>query len=334
MNDRALAKTQGSELATVESRPSTMLQFTPEQSQIIRDMCANGASESEFAFLMEIAKARGLNPLLKQIHFVKRWDGQKKRDVWAAQVGIDGFRSIANKTGYYDGQDEPEYGPLNDKGFPQWAKVRVWRKGVSRPFVGLAYWAEFVQTKSDGHPTRFWQEMPLNQLAKCAESLGLRKAFPEELGGLYSPEEMGQAENDRHQLNPAQNISPHGQPDDYPEPESTEAYDLIAGKLATIRNGLDTCDSHRKAAALRAELGSKAAPQAARLTRDMQAARDGNLVGFDGLKELAKRWNYCDRQLAKLEAQYPAPPPVELEDKPEGELMDPAEEFQIDPSGL
>ncbi len=326
MTTAALAKQDNAPdaLARVEARPESMLHFTAEQSQIIRDMCANGATESEFAFLMEIAKLHGLNPLLKQIHFVKRWDKDKNRFVWAAQVGIDGFRSKAEKTGRYNGQDEPEYGPLNDKGFPQWAKVKVWRKGVSRPFVGLAFWAEYVQTTKEGNPTRFWREMPMNQLAKCAESLGLRKAFPDELGGLVTPEEMGQAENEPRQLSAAQNISPHGQPEDHPEPESTETYDLIAGKLATIRNGLDTCDSHRKAAALRAELGSKAAPQAARLTRDMQMAREGNLVGFDGLKELSKRWQHCDRQLAKLEVQYPAPP---LEDNSEGEPVDPAEDF-------
>ena len=76
---------------------------------MIRDTYANGATDSEFAVLMEVAKVRKLNPLLRQVHFVKRWDNQRKRDVWAVQIGIDGLRAVAQRTGEYDGQDEPEF---------------------------------------------------------------------------------------------------------------------------------------------------------------------------------------------------------------------------------
>jgi phage recombination protein Bet len=313
MTSDKLARADPTHLAAVPERPVSMLQFTPEQSQIIRDMCASGASESEFAFLMEIAKQTGLNPLLKQIHFVKRWDKEKNRFVWAAQVGIDGFRSKANKTGLYDGQDEPEFGPLNDKAFPQWARVKVWRKGVSRPFVGLAYWAEYVQTTKEGNPTRFWREMPMNQLAKCAEALGLRKAFPDELGGLYTPDEMGQADNDR----PREPHSPH---DDGSPPSETLDPDVAADliqRMTAAKEFLQVVDSYDKTLQLREILGSSS--RQSKLTKDVQAAKEARAITVDEHRELSKIWAHCNRQCAKLEKELAPSAEASFSDGPESE---------------
>ncbi len=330
MSKPDIAKAPVTSLALAASVPPM---FTPEQTQMIRDTYANGASAGEFAVLMEIAKARRLNPLLRQIHFVSRPDRDKGRDVWSAQVSIDGLRSVADRTGMYDGQDEAEH-EYDKEGLLTLSRVKVYRKGVSRPFVGVARWSEYVQTKRDGSPTRFWNTMAHTMLDKCAEALAMRKAFPEDTAGLYVPEEMQQMEGAVEltgQLTGATGgaHSPHGDKEDYPNPETDEHYDSIIGRLAMVRNGLDVCDSHRKAAALRAELGNKANPQGARLTRDMQMVREGNLVGFEGLKEIARRWNHCDRQLAKLEAQYLAPPAESADDanNPDGQYGDPAEYF-------
>jgi phage recombination protein Bet len=182
----AIVKQEGAPIAA-------RLEFSDDQRLMIRDMYAKGATDQEFSVLLEIASVRRLNPLLKQIHFVKRWDGKLKREVWAAQVSIDGLRAIAERTGRYDGQDEPEYIYENNK--LVCAKVKVYRKDWGRPAVGVAHWNEFVQTTKEGGPTRFWQQMPHVMLAKCAEAAGHRKAFPEDTSGLYIPEEMGQAEN-------------------------------------------------------------------------------------------------------------------------------------------
>lgn len=177
--------------------PAAPLTFTAEQRQMIRDSFANGATDGEFAVLMEIAKARRLNPLLRQIHFVKRWSAQGF--VWAVQVSIDGLRAIAERTGLYAGQDEPEF-IENPDGSLKLCKVRVWRKDWPRPAVGIAHWDEYVQTTKDKQtgkvrPNEMWARMRHVMLAKCAEALALRKAFPEDMSGLYTGDEMGQAEN-------------------------------------------------------------------------------------------------------------------------------------------
>lgn len=198
---------QGHTMAvTVERGAAAPLVFTDEQRQMIRDSFAGGASDEEFAVLMEIAKARRLNPLLKQVHFVARWDSQKGREVWSTQVSIDGLRAIAERTGIYAGQDEPEFIEAPD-GTLKACKVKVYRKDWERPAVGVAYFAEYVQTRWDKKAGKqvtssFWQRMPHTMLAKCAESLALRKAFPEDTSGLYTPEEMGQVDNDRPEVEP------------------------------------------------------------------------------------------------------------------------------------
>jgi phage recombination protein Bet len=165
--------------------------FTPEQERMILTQFLGGASKEEAHVLLEIVKRRKLDPFARQVYFVKRWDSQKREEVWAIQTSIDGLRSIAERTGKYDGQDDPVYGKDD---FGEFCKVRVYRKDWSagRAAVGTAYLAEFIQKKKDGTITQFWARMPRLMLAKCAEALAIRKAFPEDTGGLYVAEEMGE----------------------------------------------------------------------------------------------------------------------------------------------
>jgi len=162
--------------------------WSEEQKLIVRNSLANGASDSEFAVLWEMARARNLNPIKKEIYFVKRWDGQKKAEVWATQVSIDGLRLIAARSGEYDGQDDPEFEYKPDSTL-KLCKVRVYRKGISRPFVGVAHWDEFAQYTREGKLTSMWAQKSHVMLSKAAEAQALRKAFPDEVSGLYVPEE-------------------------------------------------------------------------------------------------------------------------------------------------
>lgn len=169
------------------------LRFTEEQRRTILDTCCGGASESDARALMAIAEARGLNPMLGDCYFVERYDNQRNRKVWSVQASIDSFRSKAEETGLYCGQDEPEY-EYDGKGAVSVARVRVYRRDWPRPCVGVARWSEYVQLTRDGKPTRFWANMPHSQLAKCAETLALRKAFPRVFARVYGDDEMAQAD--------------------------------------------------------------------------------------------------------------------------------------------
>ncbi len=216
------------------------LDFDEDQRRLIRDSFANGASDAEFAVLLEVAKARRLNPLLRQIHFVQRWDSDKGRSVWAAQASIDGLRALAERTGLYAGQDEPEF-VENPDGTLRLCKVRVWRKDWPRPAVGVAYWAEYVQTIRDRatgkfRPAAMWGRMPHTMLSKCAESLALRKAFPEDMAGLYTTEEMAQASNDspalQHRREEAARLAPAPPPRPAaPAPAAPTVTSRVAAKV-------------------------------------------------------------------------------------------------------
>jgi phage recombination protein Bet len=182
-------------------------EFTPEQVQLLKDTVCKGATDNELKLFMHVAQRTGLDPFAKQIHALKRKAQDEQgnwRETLSFQTGIDGYRLIAERTHRYEGQTKPEWCGddgtwrdvwLSDKA-PAAARVGVYRAGFRDPVYGIALYREYVQTKRDGTPNRIWATMPANQLSKCAESLALRKAFPQELSGLYTLEEMGQSENE------------------------------------------------------------------------------------------------------------------------------------------
>jgi phage recombination protein Bet len=177
--------------------------FSGEQMQLLRDtICPRDASEAEIRMFAYQCLRRKLDPFIKQIYAIKRWDSERGKEVLGFQTGIDGFRVTAERTGKYRGQVGPEWcGPDGvwksvwvEEAFPTAARVGVLKEGCSGPIWGVALWKEYAQLTKQGQPTRMWRTMPANQLAKCAESLALRKAFPEDLGGIYTKEEMEQSE--------------------------------------------------------------------------------------------------------------------------------------------
>lgn len=182
-------------IAKVDTQVATG--WTPEQVALIKRTICKGANDDELQLFLQQCHRTGLDPFSRQIHAVKRWDSREKREVMTMQTGIDGFRLIAERTGKYAGNDDPIY-DVEGAEHPGKATVTVWKivGGIRAPFTRSARWAEFVQTTKEGSPNRFWARMPYLMLGKVAEALALRAAFPQELSGLYTHDEMGQADTD------------------------------------------------------------------------------------------------------------------------------------------
>ncbi len=178
-------------VATREKR-ALVPRWSKAQLELLKRTVAKGTTDDEFSLFQYACKRTGLDPFIKQIYAIKRWDSQSNSYVMGIQTGIDGYRLIADRTGQYAGSDEPIYTlDPNETWHPFEAKVTVWKMVADerRAFTGVVRWSEYVQTK-DGHPIGRWKDMPFNQLAKCAEAQALRKAFPADLSGIYTHEEM------------------------------------------------------------------------------------------------------------------------------------------------
>ncbi len=173
--------------AVMIPHPQSVATWDAGQVDIIKQMIAPGISDAELRLFALVCQRTGLDPFLKQIYAIMRNDkgGGKRMSI---QTGIDGYRLMAARTGELAGIDDAEF-DTEEAQHPRWAKVTVWRfvKGQRVPFTARARWQEYSQQSP------MWSKMPFLMLAKCAESLALRKAFPAELSGIYTHEEMAQA---------------------------------------------------------------------------------------------------------------------------------------------
>lgn len=158
-----------------------------------------GAKEESIVLAVDYCRARKLDVMKKPCHIVpmKVKDQQTGETSWRDVImpGIYEQRTTAFKTGQMAGQDEPVFGDLiMHKGVqaPEWCRVTVYRfiGGHRCAFTHTEYFVEACATTGSGEINSMWRKRPRGQLAKCAEAGALRKAFPDELGGVMTAEEM------------------------------------------------------------------------------------------------------------------------------------------------
>lgn len=180
------------------SKELSIIEFNNDQIKLIQSQVAPQATENELALFLYQAKRTGLDPLTRQIYCIHR-NIKTPEGNWikkmTIQTSIDGFRVIAERSGDYAGQDEPIF--IEDNTGLVSCKITVYRfRGETRypAAVGVAYWSEYFQADKVGAPSGLWKKMPHCMLAKVAEALALRKAYPQDLSGLYTSDEMSQSD--------------------------------------------------------------------------------------------------------------------------------------------
>ncbi len=199
--------------------------YTPAQLDLMRRTVAKDCEPAEFDLFLEMAKRAGLDPFRRQIYAIVTNKKKKDRRQLAVVTGIDGYRSIADRSALYRPADaEPEFeydeglidADRNPLGIVK-CVVRIWKKDAAQSqwyaVIGVAYWDEFAPIEEIGRwegpederkfvgsgkyrispAKQNWRKMPRVMLAKCAEAQALRKGWPESLSGLYVEEEMHRA---------------------------------------------------------------------------------------------------------------------------------------------
>jgi len=189
---------------------STNPDWTSAQVSLIQSQIAPGCSLEELQLFGQVCRRTGLDPFSRQIYAVSRGTGDRRK--MTIQVSIDGFRLQAERSKHYGGSETfwcGDDGVWRDvwlsKESPAAAKTVVYKRGCEHPFSAVALWTEYKQEVPEWGANRqktgrmvladMWRKMPATMLAKCSEALALRKAFPAELAGLYSSEEMMQADS-------------------------------------------------------------------------------------------------------------------------------------------
>jgi len=183
---------------------NALVKFDEDQVELLKSQICKPkrghATNLELGLFVQTCTRMGLDPFARQIFAVFRWDKIANREVMTIQTSIDGYRLIADRTNKYQGQVGPlwcdELGEWKDvwvdKEPPTAAKVGVYKEGFKEPCWGIAVWSEYAPVGKYGL-SPMWKRMPSLMLAKCAESLALRKAFPQELSGVYTRDEMSEA---------------------------------------------------------------------------------------------------------------------------------------------
>jgi phage recombination protein Bet len=212
---------------------------TRDQLELIKRTVAAGATDAELELFLFDCQRRGVHPLDRLIHFTKR--GGRYTPI----TSIDFLRGRAHDTGEMAGSDDVVF----DKD-ARTATVTVYRltRGTRYAYSATARYGEYVPDPGpNGRGDVMWKRMPHVMLGKCAEALALRKAFPQQLGGLYVKEELEQTRPDfvteatsiadQYALPPVSTLPPEADPDGDARGEP-EVHHVPSERLARLAPGV------------------------------------------------------------------------------------------------
>ena len=162
------------------------VELTPD---IVKKYLVSGqgnVSPQEIKMFLELCKYQKLNPFLREVYLIKYSD----RSPATMVTGKETFLKRAQNNPSYRGHETG----ISSDGKTAWAKVYIDKYQV--PITCEVDYEEYVARKNDGSPNRMWKEKPKTMLKKCALVHALREAFPKDLGGLYSQEEINTIDSD------------------------------------------------------------------------------------------------------------------------------------------
>lgn len=185
----------------IKTNAGGVAQFTDSGASLVRAMLCKDASDIELAFFASYCKRLELDPFSGHVHLVKRGSGSDK--IARPELSIAGKLLVAERSGKYRGRTPYEWCGEDGAWVEIWlkteppraARVGVYRDGAEKPIIATALWDSYVGQKYGGETNAMWKKHGPRMIAKCALSLALSEALPAELGGVYTIEEMAQADN-------------------------------------------------------------------------------------------------------------------------------------------
>lgn len=189
--DTAIAKRDNGN-GQIALTPGDKMVLTTEQIDLIKQQICTKGSDAELQLFLYQCKRTGLDPLNRQIYALFYHNNKTQRDEMSIHISIDGMRLIAERSGKYAGQLGPYWCGPDGKWFEVWlfngppaaAKVGILRKDWSQPLWAIARFNDYAKKN------KFWNEIGPHMIAIRAEMIGLRKAFPQDLSGLYGEGEI------------------------------------------------------------------------------------------------------------------------------------------------
>jgi phage recombination protein Bet len=233
---------------------------------VLQKTVCKGAPREIAAFFMLFCKNRNLDPFTRQVYlWPEKTDDQgnpRPGTRWNIVAGIDGMRAIASRSPLFRGQARPawtyvlddeepdgiarfektesKYEKIGGKRVPDDCTVisrRAIPQDAANPnlyleFYGIARFEEFVKVDAKGKIYGNWETQPEHQLRIRAEAMALRMAFPEEVGGIYTEDELRDGRLEAEPTQPGNALAATNGESAAPQPADAEAEaNELIGKL-------------------------------------------------------------------------------------------------------